>query len=118
MRGWILEPLNGLRPKTAMDKERRMTPQEVLKLIKDKNIMFIDFKFQDFPGTWQHFTIPSTELEASSFEDGFGFDGSSIRGWQAINESDMLVLPDPNTAVMDPFTAFPTLSLICDVTDP
>jgi glutamine synthetase len=72
----------------------------------------------DFPGLWQHFSVPIRELEESSFEDGFGFDGSSIRGWQPIHASDMLVIPDPSTAKMDPFYEAPTLVLICDIADP
>jgi glutamine synthetase len=95
-----------------------MTPQEVLSQVKEKSIRFIDFKFQDFPGTWQHFSVPAHCLEEDSFEDGYGFDGSSIRGWQAINESDMLLLPDPTTAFVDPFMEIPTLSLTCSILDP
>lgn len=72
----------------------------------------------DFPGLWQHFSVPVGELEESSFEDGFGFDGSSIRGWQPIHASDMLVVPDADTAKMDPFYAAPTLTLICNIVDP
>jgi glutamine synthetase len=72
----------------------------------------------DFPGLWQHFSVPIRELEESSFEDGFGFDGSSIRGWQPIHASDMLVVPDATTAKMDPFYEAPTLVLICDIVDP
>jgi glutamine synthetase len=83
-----------------------------------KGAEMVDFKFIDFPGTWQHFSIPAATLEADMFTDGLGFDGSSIRGWQAINESDMLVMPDPATAVMDPFMAHPTISFICDIEDP
>jgi len=95
-----------------------MTPQEVLGLIKEKSIKFVDFKFQDFLGTWQHFSVPVNCLEEDSFEDGYGFDGSSIRGWKAIDESDMLMLPDPTTAFVDPFTELPTLSLTCTIIDP
>jgi len=95
-----------------------MTPKEVLNLIKEKDIKFVDFKFQDFIGTWQHFSVPSQCLEEDSFEDGYGFDGSSIRGWKAINESDMLMLPDPTTAFVDPFLKVPTLSLQCSILDP
>jgi glutamine synthetase len=95
-----------------------MTPAEIVKKIKDQSIEFIDLKFVDFPGLWQHFTIPARELSEDSFEEGLGFDGSSIRGWQAINLSDMLVLPDPGTAFMDPFAARKTLSLICNIQDP
>ncbi len=95
-----------------------MTPKEILNQVEEKSIKFIDFKFQDFPGTWQHFTVPSHCLEADSFEDGFGFDGSSIRGWKAIDESDMLIMPDPTTAFVDPFMEMPTLSLTCSIIDP
>jgi glutamine synthetase len=72
----------------------------------------------DFPGLWQHFTIPVDKLDEDVFEDGLGFDGSSIRGWQAINESDMLVIPQPETATLDPFTKIPTLSMVCNIQDP
>jgi glutamine synthetase len=72
----------------------------------------------DFPGIWQHFTIPVDKLTEDVFEEGLGFDGSSIRGWQAINESDMLVLPQPETAALDPFTTLPTLSMVCNILDP
>ena len=72
----------------------------------------------DFPGLWQHFTIPASTLDEDVFEDGLGFDGSSIRGWKAINESDMLVVPQPETASLDPFAALPTLSMICNIQDP
>ncbi len=90
----------------------------VLKFIKTNGIKFVDLKFMDFPGQWQHFTVPVTQLDADSFEDGFGFDGSSIRGWKAINESDMLIIPDPNTMFVDTFVQVPTISLICDVYEP
>jgi glutamine synthetase len=90
----------------------------VLKFIKTNKIEFVDLKFMDFPGQWQHFTVPSTEIDAKSFEDGLGFDGSSIRGWKSINESDMLIIPDPNTMFVDPFIQAPTISLICDVHEP
>src|SRR5512134_1140741 len=95
-----------------------MTPKEVMKFVKEKGALFADFKFMDYPGMWQHFTVPIAQLEESSFEEGFGFDGSSIRGWQAIHASDMLIIPDVNTAVMDPFTAVPTISFICNIVDP
>jgi glutamine synthetase len=90
----------------------------VFKFVKDKKIKFVDLKFMDFPGQWQHFTVPVGQLEESSFEDGFGFDGSSIRGWKAINESDMLIIPDPESLFLDPFIDVPTISLICDVYEP
>lgn len=92
--------------------------EKVLRFVKEKNIKFVDLKFMDFPGQWQHFTVPVTQLDADSFEDGFGFDGSSIRGWKAINESDMLIVPDAATMFVDPFIEAPTISLICDVYEP
>jgi glutamine synthetase len=95
-----------------------MTPQEVLAMCRERDIKAIDLRFMDFPGLWQHFTIPVNKLDEDVFEEGLGFDGSSIRGWQAINESDMLLLPQPDTAVVDPFTPIPTLSMICNVQDP
>jgi glutamine synthetase len=95
-----------------------MTAKEVLDFAKKNKAVMVDLKFVDFPGTWQHFTIPIEELTDTVFTEGSGFDGSSIRGWQAIQNSDMMVVPDPDTAVMDPFTNVPTLSMICNVVDP
>lgn len=95
-----------------------MTPKEVLNLAKDLKVTMVDFKFVDLPGTWQHFSVPVNELTGEVFEEGLGFDGSSIRGWRAINESDMLVMPDAKTAKLDPFCKDQTLSLICDIVDP
>jgi len=95
-----------------------MTPKEVLEFAKKNNAKMLDLKFMDFPGIWQHTSFPTPQLEESSFEEGFGFDGSSIRGWQPIHASDMLLIPDPATAVMDPFTKEPTLSMISNVVDP
>ncbi len=95
-----------------------MTPKEVLDFSKKNNVEIIDLKFMDLLGTWQHFSVPVSELEEHLFEDGLGFDGSSIRGWQAINASDMLVIPDATTAVMDPFMQIPTLSMLCNIFDP
>ena len=92
--------------------------QNVLAYIKANKIQFVDFKFMDFPGQWQHFTVPVSQFSEDSFADGYGFDGSSIRGWKAINESDMLIIPDPNTMFLDPFIKAPTISLICDVFEP
>ncbi len=97
---------------------KNLTPQAVLGLCREKEVKAVDFRFMDFPGLWQHFTIPVGKLDEDVFESGLGFDGSSIRGWQAINESDMLVVPEPNTAFLDPFTAMPTLVLICNIQDP
>ncbi|MGH7260297.1 MAG: type I glutamate--ammonia ligase [Nitrospiraceae bacterium] len=95
-----------------------MTPREVLEYAKKNRALVVDLKFVDLPGTWQHFTIPIEELNEGTFKDGSGLDGSSIRGWKAIHNSDMLVVPDPNTACMDPFTTVPTLSLVGNVMDP
>jgi glutamine synthetase len=95
-----------------------ITPKQALDLAKQNKAQFVDLKFNDFLGIWQHFTIPIDELSEAVFEEGLGFDGSSIRGWQAIHASDMLVMPDANTAVMDPFMSLPTLSLICNIVEP
>ncbi|MBT4828869.1 MAG: type I glutamate--ammonia ligase [Candidatus Marinimicrobia bacterium] len=95
-----------------------MTPKEVVELAKKNAVRIVDIKFTDLLGAWQHFSVPTSELEESLFEDGLGFDGSSIRGWQAINNSDMIVIPDPTTAMMDPFMNVPTLSLLCNIADP
>ena len=76
------------------------TPADVLKLAKERGIKIVDYRFIDMPGIWQHFSVPMSEVSESSLEDGYGFDGSSIRGWQAINLSDMLVIPDSNSATM------------------
>src|SRR5688500_9120871 len=95
-----------------------MTANDVLKLAKDKDIQIVDYRFIDMPGVWQHFSVPVEELTADVFEEGLGFDGSSIRGFQQIQESDMLLFPDPATAFVDPFTKHRTLNIICDVRDP
>src|SRR5215212_3595185 len=95
-----------------------MTPKEVLALILEKDVKAVDLRFMDFPGLWQHFTIPAEALTEATFEEGLGFDGSSIRGWKAINESDMLVVPVPETAFLDPFCVEPTLTIICNIQDP
>lgn len=95
-----------------------MTPQQVLQLVKQQGIEFIDLRFMDFPGLWQHITYPVSELTLESFDTGFGFDGSSVRGWQAINETDMLLIPVPDTCRVDPFAQHPTLAIICDIKDP
>lgn len=94
------------------------SPKDVLELIKKENIEVVDLRFMDFPGLWQHFSIPSREMEEGVFDAGLGFDGSSIRGWQAINESDMLVKPAAETAFIDPFTKAKTLVMICNICDP
>jgi glutamine synthetase len=96
-----------------------MTPKEILEFAKEKGIKMVDLKFMDLPGTWQHFSVPVGQLDESSFEDGYGFDGSSLRGWQPIHASDMIVIPDPSTAQIDPFLTYvPTLSMICNIFDP
>lgn len=101
-----------------------MKPEEVMKYIKDNKIEIVDLKFNDLPGLWQHFSIPASELTEiddptkSIWVEGIGFDGSSIRGFQKIHESDMILIPDPKTAVLDPICKIPTLSVICDIYDP
>ncbi len=91
---------------------------DVLKLVQDRGVQIVDFRFADLPGLMQHFSIPAHELTEAGFEEGYGFDGSSIRGFQEIQESDMILVPDPATAVIDPFTKHPTLVLNCFVEDP
>jgi len=94
------------------------SPADVIRRAKEAGVQIVDVRFTDLPGTWQHFSIPLKELEEDTFTDGLGFDGSSIRGFQAINESDMLLIPDPASAFVDPCLQVPTLSLTCDVVDP
>jgi glutamine synthetase len=94
------------------------TPQDIMSLIQKEQIKVVDLRFMDFPGLWQHFSIPVSEVDESFFEQGLGFDGSSIRGWQTINESDMLVKPRANTAFIDPFFEHKTLVMICNICDP
>ncbi len=99
-------------------KEGSTAVDSVFKTIKENGVKMVDLKFVDFPGQWQHFTVPVTELTEDIFEVGLGFDGSSIRGWKQIHESDMLIVPDPATVIIDPFCEIPTLSLVCNVFDP
>lgn len=94
------------------------TAEDVLKSIKDQKVQMIDLRFTDLPGIWQHFSVPPSAVDADALTEGIGFDGSSIRGFQEIQESDMLVVPDPTTAFLDPFTPATTLVLICNVRDP
>jgi len=94
------------------------TPKKALELAKKEGAVMVDLRFTDWPGTWQHCSYPISEFDEGTFEDGMGFDGSSIRGWQAINESDMLMIPDPSTAFIDPFYKHPTLVMYCDIQDP
>ena len=95
-----------------------MTPSEVVALAKEHDVKIVDLKFMDLPGMWQHFSLMASELTEDLFEEGCGFDGSSIRGFQAINESDMLLFPDPTTALIDPVCKVPTLSITCNIKDP
>jgi glutamine synthetase len=97
---------------------QQRTPAEVLSLIATEEIDIIDFRFCDLPGLMQHFSVPAHALSEEGFEEGFGFDGSSIRGFQEIQESDMLLFPDPNTAIVDPFRQHKTLNINCFVRDP
>lgn len=101
-----------------------MSPQDVVKMVRETGVQIIDLKFNDLPGLWQHFSMPVSELTEmddltdSIFIQGVGFDGSSIRGFQKIQESDMILIPDPSTAVIDPICEIPTMSIICDIYDP
>ncbi len=95
-----------------------MNAKQALELAKKNNAVMVDLRFTDWPGTWQHCSFPIGEIDESTFEEGLGFDGSSIRGWQVINESDMLMVPDASSAFIDPFYAHPTLVLFCDILDP
>ena len=95
-----------------------MTPKEVLAQIRQSEVKTVDLRFMDFPGVWQHFAIPAEALTEETFEEGISFDGSSVVGWRAINEADLLVVPQSETALIDPFTARPTLTMICNIQDP
>lgn len=94
-----------------------MTPSEAIELGRSNGAVTVDLKFTDFVGKWQHASVVSNCLDEEAFESGFGFDGAAVRGFQPINQSDMLLIPDPGTAVMDPFTKHPTLSLLCTIQD-
>ena len=94
------------------------TPKEIIAFMEKEKVEVVDLRFMDFPGIWQHFSVPARELSEEAFEKGLGFDGSSIRGWQAINESDMLVKPVPDTCFVDPFLQAKTLVAICNIADP
>ncbi len=95
-----------------------MTPKDVIDLVREKEARVIDIRFTDLVGQVQHFSIPATVLDEDKFEEGLAFDGSSIRGFKAINESDMILIPDPSTAYIDPFTDVVTLNITCDIEDP
>ena len=94
------------------------TPREVLAFLREREVKAVDLRFMDFPGLWKHFTVPAGVLDENVFEDGIGFDGSSIRGWMPINESDMLLVPQPDTLFIDPFCRDTTLAMICNIQDP
>jgi glutamine synthetase len=93
-------------------------PKETLAWAGRTQAQMVDLKFCDLLGTWQHVSLPISAFDESAFDEGLGFDGSSIRGWQGIEESDMLLMPDAASAVLDPFTEAPTLSLVCEIADP
>src|SRR5215470_3501216 len=95
-----------------------MDSKGVLEFATKHNVKILDLRFTDLPGIWQHVSYPIGELTEDSFKEGFGFDGSSIRGWASIHESDMLLVPDPTTAFLDPFREMPTLVMIGDAVDP
>ncbi|TAK23385.1 MAG: type I glutamate--ammonia ligase [Chloroflexota bacterium] len=101
-----------------MSPRKPSTAKDVVALAKETGVKMVDWKFCDLPGQWQHFSIPVGELEEDQFTDGLGFDGSSIRGFQKIHESDMLLMPDPTTAIVDPACRIPTLSVICNIANP
>src|SRR5438874_7001664 len=96
----------------------KTSPREVLDRAKAEGVEVVDVRFVDLPGTWQHFSLPLGELEVDSFKDGLGFDGSSIRGFQSIDESDMLLMPAPASATLAPVLSHEALFLICGVVGP
>src|SRR5437016_8241100 len=118
MQPGILPTAGGAGGRTEPYWRRFVTPKEVLAWIREKEVKAVDLRFMDFPGLWQHITIPAEDLEEATFEDGLSFDGSSVRGWKAINESDMLLLPESDTAFIDPFAREVTLTLICNIQEP
>src|SRR5689334_18968094 len=105
-------------PSIVSTREPTRTPREVLAFLREREVKAVDLRFMDFPGLWKHFTIPAEVLDEDKFEDGIGFDGSSIRGWMPINESDMLLVPQPDTLFIDPFCKDTTLAMICNIQDP
>src|SRR5213082_853767 len=111
-------PLPGPPPPPIPFSRDTVTPREVLAFLRERDVKAVDFRFMDFPGLWKHFTVPAEVLDENAFEDGIGFDGSSIRGWVAINESDMLLVPQPDTLFIDPFAKDVTLAMLCNIQDP
>ena len=101
-----------------MPDSRKTEPKEILDFVKKNAVKMLDLRFTDLPGLWHHVSYPIDQLSEESFEDGFGMDGSSIRGWAAIHESDMLLVPDPDSYLLDPFTEIATLVMVADVRDP
>src|SRR5215472_8792810 len=102
----------------AIEVKGATSPAAVLEKARAAGIKVVDLRFVDLPGTWQHFSVPLSGLDEDVFTEGIGFDGSSIRGFQAINESDMLLVPDPDSATVDPVLQVPTMYLVCNVVDP
>ena len=100
------------------EKDKTDAVGNVFKLIKEHDIQFVDFRFTDPRGKWQHTAYSAKKVDKASFEDGIMFDGSSIAGWKSINESDMILKPDASTAFLDPFSALPTMIIFCDVVEP
>ena len=98
--------------------EQEIEPKHALEMAREHGVRMVDFKFTDLPGMWQHVSLSIHGLDEDAFEDGLGFDGSSIRGFQEISESDMILVPDPATAVIDPFHEQRTLSIVCNIFDP
>src|SRR5205085_5405123 len=98
--------------------ETKPDAREALEWAGETRAKMVDLKFCDLLGTWQHVTLPLAAFDESAIDEGLGFDGSSIRGWQGISESDMLLMPQADTAILDPFTEIPTLSILCEILDP
>ncbi|MFW6279701.1 MAG: type I glutamate--ammonia ligase, partial [Planctomycetota bacterium] len=95
-----------------------MDMDDVMHIMEEEDVEVVDLRFMDLPGLWQHFSVPADMIDAEALESGFGIDGSSMRGWRSISESDMVIFPDPDTAVMDPFSQTPTLIINCNIADP
>ena len=95
-----------------------LTPKEVLAFCRENDVKAVDLRFMDFIGQWAHTTVPVSKLTEATFADGVGFDGSSMRGWQRVDESDMLLIPQTENCFLDPFNKLPTLNLICNIVDP
>jgi glutamine synthetase len=110
-------PASSNKAANKAQQDKMSTPKSVIETAKKAGAKMVDIKFVDTFGTWQHFSMPFGELNEEAFSDGIGFDGSSIRGWKSIEASDMLAMPDPATAIMDPFCAAPTLSLTCTISE-